>query len=89
MKLNVKFLIHNTDNGDILVPVEEMTKSFHGVVKLNETGSEIVHLIEKDDLSLEEILNHFYTSYPDEDKNDINNAVTAFIEKLRGINAIL
>ena len=89
MKLNDKFLIHNTDNGDILVPVEEETKNFHGVVKLNSTGSEIVHLLEKDDLSLEEVLSHFYASYPEEDKEDIKNAVTAFIDKLRGINAIL
>ena len=89
MKLNDKFLIHNTSTGDILVPVEEMTKSFHGVVKLNSTGSEIVHLLEKDDLSLEQVLEQFYSSYPEEDKEEIKNAVTAFIEKLRGINAIL
>ena len=52
MKLNSDFLIHNTGNGEMLIPVGEETKKFHGVVKLNETGSEIVHLLENDDLTM-------------------------------------
>ena len=48
MKLNENFLIHQTDNGEILIPVGEETKRFHGVIKLNETGSLIVHLLEND-----------------------------------------
>ena len=89
MKLNANFLIHQTSTGEILVPVEEETKNFHGVVKLNSTGSEIVHLLDEKEMSLEELLEHFYSSYPDEDKNLIKDAVTSFIDKLRGINAIL
>ena len=53
MKLNENFLIHDTGNGEILIAVGEETKRFHGIVKLNETGAEICHLIENDDLSLE------------------------------------
>ncbi len=59
MKLNENFLIHQSDNGEILIPVGDETKRFHGVVKLNDTGSEIVHLLENNDLSLEDVLNHF------------------------------
>lgn len=88
MKLNENFLIHQTDNGEILIPVGEETKRFHGVVKLNETGSEIVHLLENDDLSMDAILDHFYEAYPDEDKELIKQSVTDFINKLREINAI-
>ncbi len=88
MKLNENFLIHQTDNGEILIPVGEETKRFHGVVKLNETGSEIVHLIENDDLSMDAILDHFYEAYPDEDKELIKQSVVDFINKLREINAI-
>ena len=47
MKLNENFLIHQSDNGEILIPVGDETKRFHGVVKLNDTGSEIVHLLER------------------------------------------
>ena len=43
MKLNENFLIHQTDNGEILIPVGEETKRFHGVVKHNGTGGEIAH----------------------------------------------
>ncbi len=88
MKLNSDFLIHDTGNGEMLIPVGEETKRFHGVIKLNETGSIIVHLIEEKDLSLEDILNHFYNEYPDDNKEEIKEGVTAFINKLREINAI-
>ena len=82
MKLNENFLIHQTDNGEILIPVGEETKRFHGVVKLNETGSEIAHLLENDDLSMDALLNHFYESYPDENQQLIKQSVTDFINKL-------
>ena len=88
MKLNNDFLIHNTGSGEMLIPVGEETKRFHGVVKLNDTGSEIVHLLENDDLTMEQLLNHFYELYPDEDKEVISQSVKDFINKLREINAI-
>ena len=88
MKLNNDFLIHNSGNGEMLIPVGEETKKFHGVVKLNGTGATIVHLLENNDLSLEELLNHFYNEYPNEDKKLIEQSVVSFINKLREINAI-
>ena len=87
MKLNENFLIHQTDNGEILIPVGEETKRFHGVVKLNDTGAEIVHLLEDNDMSLEDVLKHFYEEYPDS-QEEVKEGVTSFIDKLREINAI-
>ena len=89
MKLNENFLIHQSENGEILIPVGEETKRFHGVIKLNPTGADIVHLLENEDLSLEEVLNHFYNEYPDASKEDINKGVSEFVTKLREINAII
>ena len=88
MKLNNDFLIHDTGNGEMLIPVGEETKKFHGVIKLNATGSEIVHLLEKDDLSLDALLEHFYNEYPEDDKEVIKTSVTEFINKLKEVNAI-
>ena len=88
MKLNENFLIHQTDNGEILIPVGEETKKFHGVVKLNGTGSDIVHLLENNNMSLEELLEHFYNEYPSSNKEEIKEGVTSFVNKLREINAI-
>ena len=88
MKLNNDFLIHDTGNGEMLIPVGEETKKFHGVIKLNATGSEIVHLLEEDDLSLDALLEHFYNEYPEDDKEVIKTSVTEFINKLREVNAI-
>ena len=87
MKLNSDFLIHDTGNGEMLIPVGEETKKFHGVIKLNGTGSEIVHLLEENDLSMDELLNHFYEEY-DEDKEVIKQSVVEFVNKLKEINAI-
>ena len=89
MKLNENFLIHQSDNDEILIPVGDETKRFHGVVKLNDTGSEIVHLLENNDLSLEDILNHFYKECPNDDKEIIKKGVSEFINKLVEINAII
>ena len=88
MKLNNDFLIHDTGNGEMLIPVGEETNKFHGVIKLNATGSEIVHLLEEDDLSLDALLEHFYNEYPEDDKEVIKTSVTEFINKLKEVNAI-
>ena len=89
MKLNENFLIHNSESGEILIPVGEETKRFHGVIKLNKTGSEIVHMLEDKDMSLEDVLNHFYNEYPEDDKEMIKEGVTSFINKLIEINAVI
>lgn len=88
MKLNENFLIHKSETGEILIPIGEETKRFHGVVKLNDTGSEIVHLLEEKDMSLDDILNYFYNEYPDEDKDMITKGVSEFVNKLKEINAV-
>ena len=89
MKLNNDFLIHNTGNGEMLIPVGEETKRFHGVIKLNDTASEIVHLLENNDMSLEDILNHFYNECPNDDKEVVKQGVSEFINKLKEINAVI
>ena len=88
MKLNENFLIHKSDTGEILIPIGEETKHFHGVVKLNQTGAEIAHLLENNDMTLEEVLNYFYKEYSNEDKEMITKGVSEFINKLKEINAI-
>ena len=88
MRLNENFLIHDTGSGEILIAVGEETRRFHGVVKLNETAAEICHLIEKNDLSLKEIVNHFVEKCPDDDQEMIRQGVEDFIKKLEKINAI-
>ena len=88
MRLNKDFLIHDTGSGEMLIPVGEETKKFHGVIKLNETGSTIVHLLDEKDMSIDDLLNHFYNEYPDEDKELIKSSVISFVERLKEVNAI-
>ena len=55
---------------------------------IHDTGSEICHLLENNDLSLDELLNHFYNEYPEEDKSLIKQSVIDFVNQLKKINAI-
>ena len=87
MKLNEDFLIHDTGNGEILIATGEASKSFHGIVKLNETGSKIVHLLEKE-VSLEEIEEAFFEEYPKEDKELIKTSIEKFLNTLKEVHAI-
>ena len=89
MRLNNDFLIHDTGNGEMLIPVGEETKKFHGVIKLNGTGSVIVHLLNEEDLSLDALLNRFYEEYPEEDQEIIKESVISFVNKLKEVNAVV
>ena len=89
MRLNNDFLIHDTGNGEMLIPVGEETKKFHGVIKLNGTGSVIVHLLNEEDLSLDALLNRFYEEYPEEDQEIIKESVISFVNKLKEVNAVI
>ncbi len=88
MKLNEDFLIHDTGNGEILIATGETSKTFHGIIKLNGTGSKIAHLLEKE-ISLEEIEQSFYEEYPEEDKELIKSSILSFIESLKKVHAII
>ena len=87
MKLHEDFLIHDTGDGEILIATGESSKSFHGIIKLNGTGSKIVHLLEKD-VSLKEIEESFYQEYPSTDKELINSSILSFLETLKKAHAL-
>ena len=48
-----------------------------------------IELLENNDLSLEDVLNHFYEECPNDDKEVIKKGVSEFINKLVEINAII
>ncbi len=62
--MKLKYEFETVDMGDeiILVPVGEGAKQVHGVVKLNESGLEIVNLI-KDGTGEEDIVNKLAARY--------------------------
>ena len=89
MRLKDDYLLHDTGNGEILLAVGEATKNFHGIIKLNETGAKIAHMLKDKDCSLEEIEKQFFEEYPDEDKEIISSSIKEFIAVLEGADAIL
>ena len=83
-KMKVKKGIVQSKVGDdfVLVPTGEAAKSFHGVVRLNETGVEIWNALEAE-LSEEEIVNKLMARYTDVDYETALRSVRSVTDKLK------
>ena len=82
--MKVKKGIVQSKVGDefVLVPTGEAAKSFHGIVRLNETGAEIWKDLEKE-LSEEKIVNNLMAHYTDVDHETALRSVRNVVDKLR------
>ncbi len=84
MKLNKNFLVHQTGDDTVIVPVGNA--GFSGVVKGNKTFGTLLELL-KEDTTIEKIITAMtkkYDASPDKIKEDVVNT----IERLKKIGAI-
>ena len=82
MKIEQGFEIKKIFEQYIIVATGELSKTFHGIIKLNKTGFEIWNLIDNG-LNKEQIIEHFVKKYSiDYNKatNDVNKIVQQMIE---------
>ena len=81
MKLKYDFVI--TDMGEEFdaVPVGENASGFHGMLRLNRTGAEILELL-KTETDPNELLAQMMKKYPDSPKNDIGAFIADFLNHL-------
>lgn len=80
MKAKYIFEIMELDDGLVAVPVGDQVEQFNGVLKVNESGVEILKLIEHETTE-EEIVKNLLEKY-DENGKDISGFVHEFIDKL-------
>ena len=86
MKLKYQFEIVDMGDEYIAVPVGEDAEHLHGVLKLNDSGREIVAMLRSQN-SVGDIVNRLTAKY-DNDADSIEAYVRGFVEYLRSHDLI-
>lgn len=86
MKLKDGFVIHNSDQEQIMVAVGERAKEFSGLVRSNSTAAYIVECL-KEDTTKENIIDAILQKY-EVSREIVEKDVEKILEKLRSVGAI-
>ena len=87
MKIKSGFIKRDVAGKTMVVATGELSKSFKGMITLNETGKFIWELLEND-ITKEEIVNKMLEVYEGVSKELIENDVDKFISKLMEDNIL-
>lgn len=79
MKLRYEFVV--TEMGEELVAVPVGDQSFHGIVKLNRVGADILEQL-REETSPERVHRYLKEKYPDSSDQEIGENLAAFLNKL-------
>ena len=81
--MKLKYTFENVNMGDeiVSVPVGEAANAVRGILKMNNSGKEIIDLL-KEDTTEEKILNHLMSKY-DNNKDDLLANIREIIDILR------
>lgn len=85
MKLNPKFLVHETNGEHYMVSTGDT--EFKGITKNNETAAFIIDCL-KEDTTVKEIADKILNEYNVTDEKIVEQDINYIIEKLRKIGAI-
>ena len=80
MKIKKGFVLRAVGGENVVVPVGEMSKNFHGMIKLNETGAFLWRFFTEEHTA-EEAIDALCKEY-DADKEQVAADVARFIEIL-------
>ena len=83
MKINPDFTIQKVGNSYVAVAVGETSKSFHGMVRLNETGAFLWNLMKEKDLTEEELADAMTAEY-DVDRETAVKDIRKLLDSLKG-----
>lgn len=87
MKIKDGFILRDIAGKTLVVAVGERSKSFRGMVTLNETGKYIWKILEKG-ATKEEIVESILAEFEGADRLTVENDVNTFISKLEGDNIL-
>lgn len=87
MKIKSGFILRDVAGKTFVVATGELSKSFKGMITLNETGKFIWKLLEND-ITMEEIVDKMLEVYEGVDRATIEVDVNAFVKKLKGDNIL-
>ncbi|MBE6663118.1 MAG: PqqD family protein [Ruminococcaceae bacterium] len=83
MKIKEGFILRDVADKTFVVAVGELSKTFNGIITLNETGKFIWQLLTKDTTE-EEIVEKLLIEFEDAQRDVVEKDVKSFIEKLKG-----
>ena len=81
MKIKSGFILRDVAGKTFVVATGELSKSFKGMITLNETGKFIWKLLEND-ITMEEIVDKMLEAYEGVERSIVENDVEIFVEKL-------
>jgi methyltransferase-like protein len=81
MKIKSGFILRDVAGKTFVVATGELSKSFKGMITLNETGKFIWNLLEND-TTKEEIVDKMLEAYEGVERSIVENDVEIFVEKL-------
>lgn len=81
MKIKSGFILRDVAGKTFVVATGELSKSFKGMITLNETGKFIWKLLEND-ITMEEIVDKMLEVYEGVERSIVENDVEIFVEKL-------
>jgi hypothetical protein len=82
MKINQDFTIQKVGASYVAVPIGETSKSFLGMIQLNETGAFLWHLMSEKDCTEEELIEAMLAEY-DVSREVVTEDVRKIVETLR------
>jgi phosphomevalonate kinase len=82
MKLKYQFVVQKVSGKAVAVAVGQDSQNFNGMIKLNESGELIFHLLCSGDLTQQQLLEQFAQQYETTVEN-IQTHVLEFVEQLR------
>ena len=88
MKVKDGIAIRQVDDEYVLVDTGKIKPKFNGMIHLNETSKDIIDLLTKDDLSMDELIKKLLDIY-DVDKETLEKEVANFIAQLKEVNIII
>lgn len=86
MKIKDGFVVRDLAGQSIVVALGEASKTFNGMIKLNDTGRLIWDML-ADGKTKDEIVDRFVAEY-DVERSVVDKDVTVFIETLQGADIL-
>lgn len=87
MKIKDGFILRDVGDRTFVVATGELSKTFNGMIHLNETGKLIWELLSKETTE-EEVVNAIMAKYEDAPLETVKSDVKAFIERIKA-NGVL
>lgn len=82
MKIKNGFILRKVGEQNVVVAIGEASRSFNGIIRLNESGRYLWEKLQRD-ISQQELLQAMLNDF-DIDENTANADISAFIAKLEG-----